>query len=100
MLQWDRGFQRAAPTVLSGSRIKPPTMPEVSDSRDADRDSCPTSRVDCGADRLPARPNPGHAGAAGSMAIAAEKCPSARTCFRPPFRLVLHAADPPGTVVL
>ena len=31
MLQWDRGFQRAAPTALSGSRIKPPALPEVSD---------------------------------------------------------------------
>ena len=34
MLQWDRGFQRAAPTALSGSRIKPPALPEVSDLRD------------------------------------------------------------------
>jgi len=30
MLQWDRGFQRAAPTALSGSGIKPPALPEVS----------------------------------------------------------------------
>ena len=29
---WGRGFQREAPTALSGSQIKPPALPEVTDS--------------------------------------------------------------------